>query len=386
MSDQILNIPTSTATVSVSVINTTASIKGIDTWKFFEPPIKGHEWLAAPCYSFLIEHKDASGKIRRLVFDLGIRKDWQNLSPFLLKRFETNGYAVDVKQSVREILESNNISCDRDQIEALIWSHWHFDHTGNPSEFPASTKLIVGPGFKEKLLPGYPTNAESAILESDYTGRTLEEVEFSQSGLRVGQFAAVDYFGDGSFFLLDSPGHAVGHICGLARVTSEPASFVFMGGDIAHHAGEWRPSPHLPLPEQIKPHPFHDEPQANMPFCPGSLFEDLGQSRSSGGSRTETFYKPAKLETGQIHHDIDQTIASIEKMQELDGIKDESIIMCVAHDETLLGVIDFFPKTINDFAKKDWVGKLRWRFLRDFAGAVDHEIPGKQSWAPIAKS
>lgn len=202
------------------------------------PDIAGHDYLATPCYSFLIEHKGSeSDKTRRLIFDLGIRKDWQNLSPFLQRRFGAGGYQIDVKQSVKEILESGGIICDDGSIEAVIWSHWHFDHTGNPAEFPASTKLVVGSGFKEKLLPGYPTNPESAILESDYSGRALEEIDFTMTNLQIGGFPAHDYFGDGSFYLLDTPGHAVGHMCGLARVTVEPPSFVFLGGDIAHVSG-----------------------------------------------------------------------------------------------------------------------------------------------------
>lgn len=48
-------------------------------------------------------------------------------------------------------------------------SHWHFDHIGDMSKFPPSVNIVVGPGFKENLLPGYPSNPESALLESDYT-------------------------------------------------------------------------------------------------------------------------------------------------------------------------------------------------------------------------
>jgi hypothetical protein len=36
------------------------------------------------------------------------------------------------------------------------------------SKYPASVKIIVGPGFKDNILPGYPANPKSALLESDY--------------------------------------------------------------------------------------------------------------------------------------------------------------------------------------------------------------------------
>lgn len=47
-------------------------------------------------------------------------------------------------------------------------SHWHWDHIGDPSTFPPSTDLIVGPGFKDAMLPGAPANPDSPLLESAY--------------------------------------------------------------------------------------------------------------------------------------------------------------------------------------------------------------------------
>ena len=44
----------------------------------------------------------------------------------------------------------------------------HWDHVGDPSRFPPSTELVVGPGFKKAFVPGAPTNVKSPILESDY--------------------------------------------------------------------------------------------------------------------------------------------------------------------------------------------------------------------------
>jgi hypothetical protein len=79
----------------------------------------------------------------------------------------------------------------------------------------------------------------------------------------------VDYFGDGSFYLLDSPGHLLGHICGLARTTND--SFILMSGDMAHHAGEYRPTEYRPLPREIK----LDSPPPPFPVpCPGHLIVD----------------------------------------------------------------------------------------------------------------
>lgn len=112
------------------------------------------------------------------------------------------------------------------------------------------------------------------ILESDYAGRELREIDFNDGEtVKIGNFKAVDYFGDGSFYILDAPGHAVGHLCALARVKGEDGKegFVFMGGDACHHNGEFRPSVYRPLPESISPHPWDKEGK----MCPGSIFQSI---------------------------------------------------------------------------------------------------------------
>ncbi|KAJ5880324.1 uncharacterized protein N7473_011377 [Penicillium subrubescens] len=56
------------------------------------------------------------------------------------------------------------------------------------------------------------------------------------------------FFGDGSLYLLPTPGHAVGHMAALVRVTSGPDSFVLLDDDACDYCGELRPSPSRPNP------------------------------------------------------------------------------------------------------------------------------------------
>lgn len=43
------------------------------------------------------------------------------------------------------------------------------------------------------------------VLQTDVEGRHIDEIDFSNA-LMIGQFRAVDYFGDGSLYVLDVPG------------------------------------------------------------------------------------------------------------------------------------------------------------------------------------
>lgn len=144
-----------------------------------------------------------------------------------------NKWQIVVDRDVADILKDEGVDVDGGAIESIIWSHHHWDHVGDASTFPHSTEIIVGPGFKDAHLPGYPKNKESPLLEKDFEGREVRELSFDKSakGLKIGRFNALDYFGDGSFYLLDTPGHSIGHICALARTSVKPESFVFMVGD-----------------------------------------------------------------------------------------------------------------------------------------------------------
>jgi hypothetical protein len=210
----------------------------------------------------------------------------------------------------------------------------------------------VGPGFKEAFLPGYPSNPKSQILESDYADRELREVEFSD--LRIGEFPAHDYFGDGSFYLLDTPGHAVGHLCGLARTTTKPETFVLLGGDVCHYSGVMRPSRQMPLPKEISPNPFARDNHLQS-FCPGHAFEELQRTR--GRSDIQPLYDPC------FGHDVPLAINTVKKLQDLDCREDVFVI--IAHDRVVRDMVDHFPNDLNDWKERGWGKTARWGWLQD---------------------
>ena len=74
-----LDIPKSSQTCDVSIIDSTCNIV-TPPHLLVEPNIPGHEWLNLPTWTFHIKHR-ATGA--QLLFDLGMRKDWQNSVPHI---------------------------------------------------------------------------------------------------------------------------------------------------------------------------------------------------------------------------------------------------------------------------------------------------------------
>ena len=109
-----LNIPPSSTAVAVSIIDSTTHIR-IPSSLCFQPPIKGFENLECLAFSFLIQHPSG----RNLLFDLGVRKDWQNLAPKVSNRLRTNGWFISVEKEVVDILGDHGVK--RKSIEGIVW-------------------------------------------------------------------------------------------------------------------------------------------------------------------------------------------------------------------------------------------------------------------------
>ncbi|KAJ5974105.1 hypothetical protein N7481_011315 [Penicillium waksmanii] len=316
---------------------------------FHQPGYKGAERLNVPSFCFLIEHESG----QKILFDLGIRKNWQDLPPVVLEMFKKHDFSFKTKEDTSTTLERNGIDVSSGAISTVIWSHHHFDHVGDLSKFPSNTKLVVGDNFKKHYFPGYPDDTKSALCHHDFGKREIQELVFLPGCMKIGRFAAFDYFGDGSFYLLDTPGHTLSHISALARTDAFPPSFVLLTGDVCHHAGEIRPNERLPLPESIEPSPI---PEISYPVCPGHLFRSIHPHQS----RTIPFYSLAET----FNDDSKVAASSITGVQELDC--ETKILTLITHDSSLLGEIPFFPKSLEGWADTDMKKHLKWKFLADF--------------------
>jgi len=339
-----IHIPASSSTVRVKLLEGVRRL--VDPAQFYWSSPAGvttNENMDAPVWCFLVEHASSG---RRVMFDLGARMDLDG-QPQAVKNDVEMGMIMDVEKDVATQLKEGGVELE--SVEAVIWSHGHFDHHGDIHTFPKSTKLVIGPGTQAHFRPGYPLDEDSAILEDYFKDREVREIVYD--GPVIGGYSSHDYFGDGSFFLVDAPGHCPGHLVGLARTTSAPDTFILLGGDSAHHPALFRPSVHKPLP------PMQQE------LLPPSL-KTIG-----GPAYAEPFLQVVpKGKPGP--HDRDAAAAFIETLKAFDARDDVWVI--VAHDGSIVldssieakqGILPFFPEEITRWKEKHLKEKTFWAFL-----------------------
>lgn len=367
-----LNPPPSTNTCDLWAIDATCEIV-LDTKYLLQPEIPGHEKLNLPTFAFYIYNSQLD---KRVLFDSGTRKDWWNLPPRVVDAITSRGVSgLLVKNEVYDTLaaqhQASKISSaddgeksivDPDTIDAVVWSHFHYDHIGNIQRFPKTTSIVVGPGFEKTYLPGYPVREEAPLYQADFDGRQLVEIGFD-TGLKIGKYDAHDYFGDGSFYLLNTPGHTTGHISALVRTT--PDTFVFLGGDISHFPGMYRPTQYKPMPATLPIETHLDTPRLPVP-CPCSLFTVCHpgyQKDKESISRTQPYYQPAQDSSSWYDFPI-QALHTVDALQEFDA--DENVFVAIAHDTALRDVVELFPVgKMNDWKVKKWGLKSHWHFVNE---------------------
>ena len=199
-------------------------------------------------------------------------------------------------------------------------------------------------------------------------------MEVDCKDFKIGPFGAHDFYGDGSLYLLDTPGHWPGHLAALARTT--PDTFLFLGGDMCHFAGHFRPSKHVPLPDTIPEEAFRGHQRKYPAPCPCAFFSDHHpqlQSTEEGDTakeetvdvRTTPFYK---LSTHKIssYKDPAQAAITTDEMREYFD-SDPNVLVCLAHDTALIYFLPTFnsepEKDLNDWKNQGMKEKIHWGWL-----------------------
>ncbi|MGD9811485.1 MAG: N-acyl homoserine lactonase family protein [Sphingobium sp.] len=164
--------------------------------------------LTDSCY--LIRHGDSF-----MLWDTGL--------PAALKGKETNSgdpMSPTLSRTLKEQLAQLGVKPE--QISIVGISHYHFDHTGQASEFPQA-KLIIGKGDWDALNGGEPPFAAGPKGLAPWLaeGGSVEPIEGDK-----------DIFGDGSVLMLDMRGHTPGHHSLLLSLPE--TGKILLTGDVAH--------------------------------------------------------------------------------------------------------------------------------------------------------
>jgi glyoxylase-like metal-dependent hydrolase (beta-lactamase superfamily II) len=204
-----------------------------------------------PSLSFLIQHPYFShnsnpqlSERTTLLFDLGLKRDFTGYRDAQLEhiaeRLPTTGFP-DVAES---LIDGRLFPS---AIGGVILSHVHWDHVGTPSDF-TNARFMVGSGTLHLLAHGDGSLYPSSLFNADELpeDRTQEfppvrPEDHSNASPRQASYTwhplacfpnTIDFFRDGSVYVVDAPGHLTGHVNLLARVG--PKKWVYLGGDCCH--------------------------------------------------------------------------------------------------------------------------------------------------------
>lgn len=202
-----------------------------------------------PSLSFLVRHPSTSNNaehpaISNLIFDLGLKRDIAGYRT-AQQHHISQRHPITLHPDVSDSLAKGGLTPQ--DVNTVMLSHVHWDHIGTPSDFIAA-EFVVGSGTMHILAHGdgplYPAELFNAHeLPHD---RTLEfppvhaknserayERQTQHTWLTTSWGATMlDFYGDGSVYVVDAPGHLTGHVNFLARI--EKRKWVYLGGDCCH--------------------------------------------------------------------------------------------------------------------------------------------------------
>jgi glyoxylase-like metal-dependent hydrolase (beta-lactamase superfamily II) len=221
-----------------------------------------------PSLAFLLQHPSPSPSgggtdVTRLVFDLGVKRDLTGYTPAQISHIAQRQPVItdpDCAASLRSAAAEPPLDPAKD-IDFVVLSHVHWDHVGTSSDFSRAT-FVVGSGTLDLLKHGAGALYPAELFNHDElpVSRTVElppvpgditrstpthtpsppstEALLPASAAKwawrplAGFPAVLDFFGDGSLYVIDSPGHLYGHVNLLARLGEQ--RYVYLGGDCCH--------------------------------------------------------------------------------------------------------------------------------------------------------
>lgn len=208
---------------------------------FFVSPAEAGAKRTVPSLTFLIQHPGnggpsigqpkGDGSPINMMFDLGLRKAQSRYPEHMQKHIDGRA-PFKLEPGVAAQLQAGGL--DPKDVDLVMLSHVHYDHHGDPEDFP-NARFLIGNGALHVLKHGLGGIASHQHFEPDTLpdDRTEELSDpATDDWKQLGPFpAALDLFNDGSVYVIDTPGHLPGHINLLCRTEKR---WILLCGDAFH--------------------------------------------------------------------------------------------------------------------------------------------------------
>lgn len=195
-----------------------------------------------PSGVFLYDASDG----RRILFDTGYATgDWHTGWRGAVYR-RLLPPTVDESDDVAAQLSHDGI--DPASVTHVVLSHLHPDHVGGVRRFPGAA-FVLGAGHERTLsAPPLRAGVLTGLFPEWFSGAeriVLDDAAFSSLEVGGVEVRAHDLLGDGSYLIVDLPGHADGHLGALIEHRVLLAGDAAWGADLIAASANLKPLPRL---------------------------------------------------------------------------------------------------------------------------------------------
>jgi len=192
-----------------------------------EKPYRMYDW------AFYIHHPKLN---RHVMWDVGMSVDASLYTPFNRKAYYEHFNPQSPRRSLQKQL--SGIGASATDVDTVLFSHAHWDHCRPVRGIFPNAHGYFGPGTKAHCSPGHfqePSSMwDGAFFDPEKATERWSEIE--GPWVPFGPFEqAKDFFGDGSLWLVQAPGHMPGNL--FAAVRLQGGDWVILGGDCCHSRG-----------------------------------------------------------------------------------------------------------------------------------------------------
>lgn len=180
-------------------------------------------------FFYLVEHP----KYGKFIIDTGLadvfkkdKSEWP-ITGFVASAMNTD--ALKIQETTGNWIQKNNHT-----LSGVFLTHMHIDHVMGTSDLPQATPIYTGPNeaTDKGILNMFVRGTTDRLLGKN---PALKELAFPTRKDSEAP-AVLDFFGDGSFYVISVPGHTEGSLAFLIK-TAKGAELVL--GDTCHTRWGW---------------------------------------------------------------------------------------------------------------------------------------------------